>query len=321
MFGRMPNTARWKRALPRTCLFGRGSWRIRVLEETIVVRTVFFIAVFMLAMPGVHADPTPPPTPDKSQYTFFNPTPIDLRRPYNTDRPSKTDSPYTIDAGVFQVESDVWNWTLDYENGVRTRTWIVSNTNFKLGLTNWMDLQVFPQIYVNTRTSGPAFGKPVEHDGFGDTTVRLKINLAGDDGGKLVLGFVSSVKIPTNTGDTGNHVWEPGFGLPVNYSLPWGFTFFGQTRIDVLDQTRSSNMRVQWQNPFGLSRTIVGNLSSYLEFYNAVSTGHDQQWVGTLDTGLIYQVTPNFSIDVNAFFGLTDNAPDYNVFSGFGYRF
>jgi hypothetical protein len=149
----------------------------------------------------------------------------------------------------------------------------------------------------------------------------LKINLAGDDGGKLAVGFVSSVKIPTNTGDTGNHVWEPGFGLPVNYSLPWGFTFFGQTRIDVLDQTRSSNMRVQWQNPFGLSRTIVGNLSSYLEFYNAVSTGHDQQWVGTLDTGLIYQVTPNFSIDVNAFFGLTDNAPDYNVFSGFGYRF
>src|SRR4029434_280785 len=71
--------------------------------------------------------------PDKSQYTLFNPPPIGLRRPYNTDRPSKTDSPFTIDAGVFQIESDVWNWTLDYENGVRTRTWIISNTNFKLG--------------------------------------------------------------------------------------------------------------------------------------------------------------------------------------------
>jgi hypothetical protein len=251
----------------------------------------------------------------------FQSNAVDLRRPYNTDRPSKTDSPYTIDAGVFQIESDVWNWTLDYQAGVRTRTWIVSNTNFKLGLTNWMDLQVFPQFYVHTLTSGPAFGKPVDHDGFGDTTVRLKINLLGDDGGKLAVGFLSSIKIPTNSSDTGNHVWEPAFGLPVNYSLPWGFTFFGQTRIDVLDQTRSSNMRLQWQNPIGLSRTIVGNLSGYVEFYNAVSTGHDQQWVGTLDTGLIYQVTPNFSLDVNSFFGLTDNASDYNVFSGFGYRF
>ena len=70
--------------------------------------------------------------------------------------------------------------------------------------------------------------------------------------------------------------------------------------------------------PVGLSRTIVGNLGGYVEFYSAVSTG---PWVGTLDTGLIYQVTPNFSIDVNSFFGLTRSAPDYNVFSGFGYRF
>jgi hypothetical protein len=261
------------------------------------------------------------PTTDKSAYTLFNPTPIDLRRAYNTDRPSKTDSPFTIDAGVFQIESDVANWTLDYEKGVRTRSWIIGNTNFKVGLTNWMDLQIFPQLYVNTRTSGPSFGKPVEQDGFGDTTIRLKINFIGNDRGKFVLGLVSSLKIPTNANHLGNHVWEPGVGLPLNYSLPAGFTLFAQTRIDILDEPRSSDMRVQWSNPIGLSRTIIGNLSGYLEFYNAVSTGRNHPWVGTLDTGLIYQVTPNFSVDVNAFFGLTQSAPDYNVFLGFGRRF
>ena len=288
-----------------------------------MIKVVICIVVFALAIDrALFADPSPTPTPDKSQYTLFNPTPVDLRRPYNTDRPSKTDSPFTIDAGVFQIESDVWNWTLDEPDtkhgDERIRTWIVGNTNFKLGLTNWMDLQVFPQFYVNKRTSGPGFGKPLEQDGFGDTTERLKINLLGNDGGKLVIGFLSSLKIPTNTGDTGNHVWEPGFELPVSYSLPWGFTLFAQTRIDVLDKSRSSNMQVQWQNPIGLSRTIVGNLSGYVEFYDAVSSG---PWVGTLDTGLIYQVTPNFSTDVNSFFGLTRSAPDYNVFTGFGYRF
>jgi hypothetical protein len=284
-----------------------------------MIRAAIAVVAFAVAAEqGVSADPSPTPTPDKSQYTLFNPTPVDLRRPYNTDRPSKTDSPFTIDAGVFQIESDVWNWTLDYEKGVRTRTLIVGNTNFKLGLTNWMDFQVFPQFYINTRTSGPSLGKPAEHDGFGDTTVRLKINLLGNDGGKLVICFLSSLKIPTNTSDTGNQVWEPGFGLPVNYSLPWGFTLFAQTRIDILDKPRSSQMRTQWQNPIGLSRTIVGNLSGYLEFYHAVGSG---PWVGTLDMGLIYQVTPNFSVDVDSFFGLTESAPDYNVFVGFGHRF
>jgi hypothetical protein len=288
-----------------------------------MIRKTIAFAAFALAVEhAVSAAPSPTPTPDKSQYTLFNPTPIDLRRAYNTDRPSKTDSPFTIDAGVFQIESDVWNWTLDEPDtkheDERIRTWIVGNTNFKLGLTNWMDLQVFPQFYVNKRTSGPGFGKPLEQDGFGDTTVRVKINFLGNDGGKLVIGFLSALKIPTNTGDTGNHVWEPGFELPVSYSLPWGFTLFAQTRIDILDKSRSSNMQVQWQNPIGLSRTIVGNLSGYVEFYDAVSAG---PWVGTLDTGLIYQVSPNCSIDVNSFFGLTRSAPDYNVFSGFGYRF
>jgi hypothetical protein len=258
---------------------------------------------------------------DKSQFNLFNPTPIALRRPYNTDRPSKTDSPFTIDAGAFQIESDIANWTINIGDHIHTRTWIIGNSNLKVGLTNWMDLQVFPQCYVNTRTSGPGFGRPLEQDGFGDTTVRVKMNLVGNDGGKLALGFVSSLKIPTNTGDTGNHVWEPGFGLPLTYSLPLGFTLFGQTRIDILDQSKSSNMRVQWQNPVGLARTIVGNLSAYVEFYSAVSTGQNQPWISTLDTGLIYQVTPDFSIDVDSFFGLTQSAPDYNVFVGFGHRF
>jgi hypothetical protein len=252
---------------------------------------------------------------------LFNPAPASVWRAYNTDRPSKTDSPFTVDAGVFQIESDVANWTLDYDQGVRVRIWIIGNTNFKIGLTNWMDLQVFPQFYVNIRTSGPGFGKALEQDGFGDTTVRLKVNLLGNDGGKLAIGFVSSLKIPTNTDHFANHVWEPGFGLPINYALPAGFTLFAQTRIDVLDEPGSSNMRVQWQNPIGLSRTIVGNLSGYIEFFNAVSSGHDHPWVGTFDTGLIYQVSPNFSVDVNSFFGLTQNAPDYNVFIGFGRRF
>src|SRR5262249_48339620 len=158
-------------------------------------------------------------------------------------------------------------------------------------------------------------------DGFGDTTIRLKVNFLGNDGGKLAIGFVSSLKIPTNMDHLGNNVWEPGFELPVSYSLPWGFTLFGQTRIDLLDEPHSSDMRVQWQNPIGLSRTIVGNLSGYVEFFNAVSSGHDHPWIGTFDTGLIYQVNKNFSVDVNGFFGLTDSAPDCNVFFGFGYRF
>jgi hypothetical protein len=265
------------------------------------------------------------PASDKSRYSIFDPTPHSLRRAYNTDRPSKTDSPFTIDAGVFQIETDALSWTVEKRNvdraDIRVRTLLSGQTNFKVGLTNWMDLQIVPQGYIERRTSGRDFGPAQTQSGFGDTTVRLKMNFIGNDGGKFVLGFVSSLKIPTNTDKLGNSVYEPGFGLPFNYALPSGFTLFGQTRIDILDRAQSGDRRVLWSNPVGVSRTIYGPVSGYVEFYNAVSSDDAYSWVGTADVGLIYQVTPNFSVDINSFFGLTRSADDVNVSVGFARRF
>ncbi len=41
---------------------------------------------------------------DKGQYTLFNPTPADQLRGMDTDRPNKTNTPHTIDAGHLQIE-------------------------------------------------------------------------------------------------------------------------------------------------------------------------------------------------------------------------
>ena len=269
------------------------------------------------AVPGIG-------TPDKSSFNLFNPTPVELRRAFNTDRPSKTDSPYTIDAGAFQIEMDVVNWTVDYRNvdhaDVLTRTWLIGQTNFKVGLTNSIDLQVLLQGYINRRTSGDDFGSALEQDGFGDTTIRFKVNLWGNDSGKLAIGFISSLKSPTNTNHAGNHAFEPGFGLPVSYVLPAGFTMFAQSRIDIVEPGTGSP-RLLWSNPIGVSRTIARNVSAYIEFYNAINLIYDHPWVGTVDAGLIFQVTPNFSIDINSFIGLTANADDFNLLIGFGRRF
>jgi hypothetical protein len=286
------------------------------------------IAILTIASAGAGEpgpSPSPTPTPEKSSYNLLHPTPLALRRAFNADRPSKSDSPYTIDAGAFQIEADLANWTLDRTNtdqaNIRVRTWLAAPTNFKLGLTDWADIEIIAGGYVDRRTSGTDFGPAAEQSGVGDTTIRLKINFLGNDGGNFAIGLVSSLKLPTNSDHLGNSVYEPGFGIPISYSLPEGFTFFGETRIDVLDQPESSSRRVQWSNPIGLSHTILGNLSGYAEFYNAVSSGKYQPWVGTADIGLTYQVTPDFEIDLSSFFGLTRSADDLNIFAGFARRF
>src|SRR4051794_40660281 len=54
------------------------------------------------------------PTPiDKSSYSLWNPPPRQLMREFNTDRPDLTESPFTVDAGHFQIEMDILNYSYD----------------------------------------------------------------------------------------------------------------------------------------------------------------------------------------------------------------
>jgi hypothetical protein len=52
--------------------------------------------------PAVGGDSRPPI--DKSDFTFFHPTPTNLLRELSVDGPGATESPYTVDAGHFQAE-------------------------------------------------------------------------------------------------------------------------------------------------------------------------------------------------------------------------
>lgn len=44
----------------------------------------------------------------KRSYNLFHPVPENLMRSFETDRPELTESPYTVDAGHFQYEADLF---------------------------------------------------------------------------------------------------------------------------------------------------------------------------------------------------------------------
>src|SRR5687767_14556340 len=75
--------------------------------------------------------------PDKSGYHLFKPTPRELMREMSTDRPDKTESAYTVDAGHFQLEMDVVSYGYDRHNVARDHTvsdnLAIAPFNFKVG--------------------------------------------------------------------------------------------------------------------------------------------------------------------------------------------
>ena len=311
---------------------------------------------------------SPSPTPElspaekaaaKLKYNLFNPTPNDLLRPFSTDRPSKTDSPFTVDAGRFQLEADFANFTYGRYNALgtntRVETLLVAPTFLRVGLFQNVDFQVFIPTYENIRTdardvvvadvpvpvTGPGNtgatgtttgttlrGRQVTTvDGYGDMLFRLKINLVGDDGGPFIAAVIPFIKAPTASAGVGNGRVEGGINFPINYSLPAGFTLFAQTRYDFLYNGDNDGYHALFSNDIGVIRAVPGildgRLSAYGEFASAVSSRESRTdpLVLTADTGLIFQLTPNIAVDVNGFFGLTRGAPVANVFGGIGVRF
>jgi hypothetical protein len=97
--------------------------------------------------------------PDKSAYTLFDPVPDDQMRDFNTDRPPKANSPYTVDAGHFQYETDIVNAAFSQLSGtVHTDTYLAPNPTFKLGLTNQIDLEVNAPAGIGVHTFDAATG-------------------------------------------------------------------------------------------------------------------------------------------------------------------
>ncbi|HEY2951208.1 MAG TPA: transporter, partial [Verrucomicrobiae bacterium] len=270
---------------------------------------------------SLHADEAP----DKGRYHLFNPTPRAFLREMITDRPDKTESPYTVDAGHFQFEADVLNYSYDRYNAARADTRVesvaIAPINFKLGLCNRADLQLVVQSYNAVRTHDRAAGTVDKQRGFGDVVPRLKVNLWGNDGGATAFGVMSFVKLPTNQDRVGNNSVEGGVIFPLAVALPKGWGMGLMTEVDFIRDGVGRGRHPEFINSITFGHDIVDNLGGYLEFFSAVSRESGSCWIGTADVGLTYGLTKDLQLDAGVNFGLTRSADDINPFFGISWRF
>jgi hypothetical protein len=262
------------------------------------------------------------PAPDKSGYTFFNPTPQSQLRELNPDRPDLTESPYTVDAGWWQLEMDFFAYTRDHDtsggNDLRVSALSFANINLRVGLTPRVDLQTIFEPYTRVRVTDRISGEHTSVSGFGDVTSRVKINFWGDDGGDSAFGLMPFVKWPTNQHGLGNHSVEGGLIVPYARSLPGDWDVGAMTEIDVVRNEADDGYTTAWVNSITLGHDIVGKLGGYVELASTLSRGAGQ---ASFDCGLTYGIGKNVQIDAGATFGLTRAADDLTVFSGLSVRF
>lgn len=258
---------------------------------------------------------------DKSQYTLFNPTPRELMRELSTDRPDLTESPYSVDAGHFQVEMDVVNYSYDSDGSIRSDAFSFAAINLKAGLCNRADLQVILEPYNYVRIRDRATGLEERHNGFGDITARVKVNLWGNDGGSTALGVMPFVKFPSNQDDLGNDAVEGGFIVPFAAELPVGWGMGAMTEVDFMEDADGSGHHAEFINTITFSHDIVGALAGYIEFFSLVSTDDNAPWIGSVNFGFTYGLTEDIQLDAGLNIGVTSSADDLNPFCGISWRF
>lgn len=258
-------------------------------------------------------------------YHLFRPVPRDKMRELTTDRPDKTESPITVDAGHFQIETDVVTVVIDKSVTVDGASGLITSetkkntvsynvANLKLGLTDWSDLQLVVASYVVSTEKTD--GTETSNKGLGDTTVRWKFNLIGNDGGPVAVGLMPFVKIPTNQGNLGNKKIEGGVIFPFSMELPAGLAMGSMFQWNRMKNETDDSYHNDVIASLTVGHDIIGDLGGYAEFFNQSGDSVDSKWISTVDFGLTWGVTKAVQLDMGVNIGVSDAADDFNPFFG-----
>ncbi|HLY80148.1 MAG TPA: transporter [Caulobacteraceae bacterium] len=283
------------------------------------------LAIATIWLPAIaRADEPTPAPPDKTGYTLFNPTPDADLRSLCTDRPTKSTSPCTVDAGHWQVESDVYNYTVQTDAGVTTATQLFTNPTLKLGLTNNLDVEVNIAPYERVAVHDGASGVTAISSGVGDLFLKAKLNLLGDDGGAVAFALEPYVKVPTAPIGVGNGAVEEGILAPIQLSLPANWQLVIDPEYDDLANAvghgQHSNVSSLLSFGYPVTKTVTVSLEVWGDA-NFDPTGTVKQASFDLGAAWIPAKAPNFQLDGGVNLGLNRATPAAQAYLGVSRRF
>jgi hypothetical protein len=270
-------------------------------------------------MPGpVKADDA-----DKSGYTLFDPVPDDLMRKFAPDRPTKGFSVRTIDAGHFEIETDLVNYTVSNTPGGTTHSLQGLDPTLKLGLTNWMDFEVqFNGLQYTESFNDHSPFNFQNATGFGDVFLRSKINLFGNDSGPAGFALIPYVKLPSSTPLISNGAVEGGVIAPLALR-PDDFIITLMTEVDDLKNATGDGRFANFVNLVSVSHAVPGTdgINAMVELFSSAGTDPGTAPIYTLDFGMNFRLDKHTILDVGVNFGLNNAAPKVQVYTGISARF
>jgi hypothetical protein len=263
---------------------------------------------------------------DKSQYSLIDPTPERLLRDMTTDRPDTTESPFTVDAGRFQIETNVFGFSRSrpIASGTIIDTYEFATTNIRVGLTSNAEVNLVWQPYGVVRSQASDPFASFRHSGVGGLDVRAKLNLWGNDAfdkpGSSALALLPFVTLPfnKNNGVGPEHV-EGGLIIPWAISLPNNFGLGLNIGAQFVRGEGVSSYRPEYLTSASISYSWNDTFGTYYEV--AAQFGGSDGDIVVLGTGFTYKLGKHVQFDAGVNFGVTSAADRVRPFVGLSTRF
>lgn len=277
--------------------------------------------------PALAAEP-PATMEDKSQYTLVDPTPDRLLRDLSTDRPDMTESPFTVDAGRIQTETNLFGYARSHPeaDGTVTSASEFATTNIRVGLTHDTEIDVIWQPYgiVRARPRDPLAA--TRQAGVGSVDLRAKINLWGNDTfaapGATALALLPFVTLPTDRGNgIGASAVEAGLIVPFAVKLSDRVGLGLNAGMHARKDDPTAGYHVEWLASASLSYEWTERFGSYVEVATRLGTRDPRGDVVLVGLGLAYKVNRNLQLDAGVNLGVTPAASRINPFVGVSARF
>jgi hypothetical protein len=256
---------------------------------------------------------------EESSYSLFKPVPRSDMREMSTDRPDQTESPYTVDAGHWQVELSIYDRMQDTYISGFAETVIESfgESNFKFGLLENLDIQFLTTLRrreteIVRRYFSGGDGTRTYTSVFQDVGVRLKLNLIGNDGGTVALGLMPFATLPLESVSD-----EKPFGLIIPLAFNWSPVSVGM----MWQGTVVDDPDINWIGTYTLvfGTDIDERIGLYAEGIVDVGFGSSTDGDLTISTGFTYGLTSDLQLDAG-FVQDTDRHGEYSYFFGFSAR-
>ncbi len=230
----------------------------------------------------------------------------------------KTDCPFTLDAGHFQIEMDFADFTYNLSNGEHGKsiTYRMAPLNAKIGLLNNVDLQLVLVPWLLERT-WLADGTIADRSGMDGITPRLKINLIGNDSGFFAIALIPFLTIPIGLGAAGAIEW--GLGIPYAFDIP-GWDAGAQTTMYSNREDATSPYQLELSNSVSIGHKIFSSISYSGELFNSFTLNHAASPIWTADTWFTYQSDENWRIDAGVYIGLSSAADSWQPWVGMTWR-